>query len=140
MNGDEPAADRGGIAILTTEECDRLLSSTPIGRVAFVAAGEPVILPVAYRYTRGTIVFRTARGEKLEAAGRRAPVAFEIDGWDAVGETGWSVLVKGVSEEVVDPAELEELRALGLRPWTEAVDRRLWIRIRADEVTGRRIG
>ena len=140
MNGDEPAADRGGITILTAEECDQLLSSTPIGRVAFVAAGEPVILPVAYRYTRGTIVFRTARGEKLDAAGRRAPVAFEIDGWDAARQTGWSVLVKGVSEEVVDPAELEELRALGLRPWTEAVDRRLWIRIRADEVTGRRIG
>jgi uncharacterized protein len=139
---DEPAGpvDHGGIEVLTAEECDHLLASTPIGRIAYVADGEPAVLPVTYQYYAGSIVFRTARGEKLEAAGRRAPVAFEIDGWDTEGHTGWSVLVKGVAEEVVRPEELEALRALGLRPWSEAVDRRLWIRIRADEITGRRIG
>ncbi|MFO7549510.1 MAG: pyridoxamine 5'-phosphate oxidase family protein [Acidimicrobiia bacterium] len=138
---DEPAGpvDHGGIQVLTAAECDELLASTPVGRIAFVAAGEPVVLPVTYRYHAGSIVFRTARGEKLEAAGRRAPVAFEIDGWDAEGHTGWSVLVKGVAEEVLRPEELDELQSLGLRPWSDAVGRRLWIRVRADEVTGRRI-
>lgn len=137
---EEPVVDHGGVTVLTAEECDRLLDETPVGRVAFVADGDPVILPVAYRFHRGSIVFRTARGEKLEAAARRAPVAFEIDGWDASGATGWSVLVKGVSEEVVDPDDIEELKTLGLRPWTGAVDRRLWVRIRAEEITGRRVG
>ncbi len=131
--------DRFGLQILSSDECDRLLGSAVIGRVAFVVDGEPVILPVNYRYHEGTIVIRTAAGEKLDAAGLAAPVAFEIDDWDETTETGWSVLVRGTMEEVYRPEEVAELAHLHLRPWSNPEARRIWVRIRPDEITGRRL-
>lgn len=131
--------DRFGLEILSAEECDRLLAAGVIGRIAFVAEGEPVILPVNYRYHEGAIVIRTARGHKLDAAGLAAPAAFEIDHWDEQSETGWSVLVRGTMEEVYRPEEVAELSHLHLRPWSNPEARRVWIRVRADEITGRRL-
>lgn len=136
---DLPPMDRTGLEVLSAQECDRLLAENVIGRVAFVADGEPVVLPVNYRLHQGAVVFRTARGEKLEAAARRAPVAFEIDGWDPNAHTGWSVLVRGVAEEVLDQDQVAELETLGLRPWAESPQRRMWVRIRREDVSGRRI-
>ncbi len=136
---DLPPMDRTGLEVLSAQECDRLLAENVIGRVAFVADGEPVVLPVNYRLHRGAVVFRTARGEKLEAAARRAPVAFEIDGWDPDTQTGWSVLVRGVAEEVLDEDQVAELETLGLRPWADSPQRRIWVRIRREDVTGRRV-
>ncbi len=131
--------DRHGLEILTSDECDRLLARGVIGRIAFVAAGEPVILPVNYRYHRGMIVLRTGRGEKLDAAGLAAPCAFEVDDWDEATRQGWSVVVRGTMEEVYRPDEVAELEALGLRPWASPEVRHIWIRIRPDEITGRRL-
>jgi hypothetical protein len=107
--------------------------------VAFVADGEVIILPVNYRFHEGAIVFRTAVGAKLEAAARHAPMSFEIDGWDEETQTGWSVLVRGTSVDVLDEEDAEDLFHLGLRPWSNAADRRRWIRIRPDDISGRKI-
>lgn len=140
MEGDAHPTDRLGLEILSKAECDRLLGEGTIGRIAFVSAGEPAIVPVNYRFHDGSIVLRTARGEKLDAAALEAPVAFEIDAWDPEEHTGWSVLVRGRAEEVDGPEEIAELDALGLRPWANAPEQRLWIRIRRLETTGRRVG
>ncbi len=133
------STDRFGLEVLPPEECDRLLARGTIGRIAFVAAGEPVIVPVNYRYHRGAIVLRTAQGEKLDAAGLAAPCAFEIDHWDETTRQGWSVLVKGTMEEVYRPDEVAELETLGVRPWSNPAARHIWIRIRPDEISGRRL-
>ena len=101
-------------------------------------AGEPVILPVNYRYVRGSIVIRTAAGEKSVEAAMAKPVAFEIDGWDPVQEKGWSVLVKGTAYEV-DADDAAAADASTLRPWARAVERDIWVRIVPNEITGRRI-
>jgi nitroimidazol reductase NimA-like FMN-containing flavoprotein (pyridoxamine 5'-phosphate oxidase superfamily) len=138
MHADLPI-DHSGLEVLDRHACDRLLESTAVGRVAFVADGDVVILPINYRYHDGTIVFRTTTGAKLEAAGRRSAVAFEIDGWDDDAQTGWSVLVKGTALEVLDDEEAEHLFGLRLRPWSNAAERRRWVRIRPDEITGRKI-
>lgn len=134
------ADDHSGMEVLSSEECDRLLATTPVGRVAFVADGEVVVLPVTYRWHEHSVVFRTTRGAKLEAAAAHSPVSFEIDDWDPDSETGWSVLVKGVAAEVFEESEAGELTELGLKPWADAVERRRWVRIRPDEITGRKIG
>jgi nitroimidazol reductase NimA-like FMN-containing flavoprotein (pyridoxamine 5'-phosphate oxidase superfamily) len=133
------ARDHAGMVVLTSDECDDLLASTAVGRVAFVSDGDPVILPVNYRYHEGSIVFRTESGAKLDAAASRTPVAFEIDGWDVDSHTGWSVLVKGVATAVDEDDEAEELFGLGLLPWTHALDKRRWVRIRPEEVSGRKV-
>lgn len=124
--------------MLSFPQCQQLLEDGIVGRIGMFVAGEPVILPVNYRYVRGSIVFRTAVGEKSDEAAMGKPVAFEIDGWDPVQEKGWSVLVKGTAHEVDadDPAAAD---ASTLRPWARAVERDIWVRIVPNEITGRRI-
>jgi nitroimidazol reductase NimA-like FMN-containing flavoprotein (pyridoxamine 5'-phosphate oxidase superfamily) len=131
--------DHAGLGVLDRRACDELLATTPVGRVAFVSDGDIVILPVNYRFHDGAVVFRTTAGAKLEAAARHSSVSFEIDGWDSQTQTGWSVLVKGVAVEILDDETAGDLFGLGLRPWSDAVERRRWVRIRPDEVTGRKI-
>lgn len=129
-----------GYEVLDEAECDALLRATPIGRVAFVAAGRPVALPVNYRWHDGSVVFRSREGQKLHAAASGQQVCFEIDGWDARARTGWSVLVKGVANEVTAWAETEELEQLDLVPWSRGGWSECWVRITAEELSGRRFG
>lgn len=135
----EPQLDRGGLEVLSFEECTRLLAAQPVGRVAFMDAGEATVLPVNYAWHGGSVVFRTGRGTKLAAALMGQPLSFEIDDWETVEHSGWSVLVKGIGEEVTDAATIEELAALPVRPWAHPELRTSWVRILATEVTGRRI-
>ncbi len=131
--------DHIGLEVLSNAECDALLDSTRIGRIAFVADGDVVIFPVNYRYIDHTIVFRTADGTKLEVAANHQPVAFEIDGYDLDTKTGWSVLVKGIARYVLEDEEEAMLAKLDLRPWAPLTQVRRWVRISPEEITGRKI-
>ena len=131
--------DRRGLEILSLAECEGLLALGEIGRVAVVVAGEPFIVPVNYRYHHQNVIFRTAAGDKLDVMALRSPVAFQIDGWYPASRTGWSVLVRGISEEVYEEAELKELADLGLEPWAPELQPLTWLRIRSQEISGRRI-
>ena len=135
-----PPTDRRGLVVMTLGECEHLLAERSIGRIALMAAGEPLILPLLYQYVHGTIVFRTAPGEKLDAAWQNAAAAFEIDDWDASNRTGWSVLARGQTETVNDDAQIAELESLGLEEWVPDSQPSTWVRIRPVEITGRRIG
>ena len=131
--------DHAGLGILGRETCVELLASTSVGRLAFIADGEVVVIPVNYRFHEGTVVVRTAVGSKLEAAARHAQMTFEIDQWDDETASGWSVIAKGRAKEVLDQDETAELETLGLRPWADADSKQRWIRIRPDELSGRKI-
>ena len=130
-----PPTDHSGLEVLTYEECVERLEHSQVGRIAFLSDGEVQIFPVNYRWHDGAIVFRTAPGTKLDAAFFKKIASFEIDGWDSVFQTGWSVVAKGLVKEI-DPTE--EMESLGLRPWA-GPGRDDWVRIRPDEVTGRKI-
>lgn len=129
--------DRRGLQVLSPEECNRLLDSTAVGRVAFMSKGEPLILPVNHALVDGTIVFRTTVGEKLDAARQRAPMSFEVDGWEPEARRGWSVVVRGTAEAVYEPAEVERLDALGLVSWAKPGVNAQWVRLRPTEISGR---
>lgn len=137
---DSPPRDRRGLIVMTLEECERMLEVSAIGRVGLRATGEPLILPVLFEFIHGTIVFRTAPGEKLDAVWQSAPAAFEIDSWDTPTRSGWSVLVRGRTEAVHDDEQIAELEALGLEEWVPSVQPTTWVRIHPTEITGRRIG
>jgi nitroimidazol reductase NimA-like FMN-containing flavoprotein (pyridoxamine 5'-phosphate oxidase superfamily) len=128
---------RTGMVALDRDECMRLLAGSPLGRLAVVVSGRPLIFPVNFVVDGNAIVLRTTLGTKLHGA-RNGPVAFECDGIDREYHTGWSVLVQGVAEEVQSPLEVERLERLPLRPWCDA-PRPVWLRVRAGTVTGRRI-
>jgi nitroimidazol reductase NimA-like FMN-containing flavoprotein (pyridoxamine 5'-phosphate oxidase superfamily) len=127
-----------GLEVLSADECRELLATQKVGRVAVFAGDRPAILPVLYALLDHDIVFRTAPGEKLIAAALHSTVAFEVDAFDVDAHAGWSVDVVGEIAEIVHPADRARAEALGLEPWAGEVRDR-YVRIRAEEVTGRRI-
>ena len=131
--------DHRGLRVLTLEECLQHLREAPVGRVAFLHEGDPVILPVTHAVDGLDVVFRSTWGSKLEHARHSAGVAFEVDGVDVVARTGWSVLVRGVAVVEYDPEALERLDAMALATWAPPDDTSFWIRVRAEAVTGRAI-
>jgi nitroimidazol reductase NimA-like FMN-containing flavoprotein (pyridoxamine 5'-phosphate oxidase superfamily) len=129
---------RTGLEVPDRDECLRLLSSEPVGRVAVVVQARPMIFPVNFALDGESVVFRSGAGSKVSGATSGFPVSFEIDGVDEVLHTGWSVVVNGVGHEVVDGTELARLRALELRPWASG-PKTHWIRIQPQTMTGRRV-
>jgi nitroimidazol reductase NimA-like FMN-containing flavoprotein (pyridoxamine 5'-phosphate oxidase superfamily) len=132
--------DWSGLEVLGDEDCLHLLDAAPIGRLGFMDQGSPVILPVNFALDGRSIVFRSAAGSKLTAAVVERPVCLEVDGWDAVEHSGWSVLAKGVARHIVDDDERGRLASARVRPWSNPELRDEWVRIVVDELTGRRIG
>ena len=132
--------ERTGLNIMDPAECIALLEATPLGRVVFVDdAGQPLALPVNYRWHDDAVVFRTHEGQKLLAAVMNQRVAFEVDDWDGATRTGASVLVKGTAARVDPWADREQLELLGLAPWADEQWPPIWVRIEPVEVTGRRV-
>jgi nitroimidazol reductase NimA-like FMN-containing flavoprotein (pyridoxamine 5'-phosphate oxidase superfamily) len=122
-------------------ECLRLLAAERFGRVAVSSVGQsPLIRPVNYFYDERSqsIVFRTAEGSKLHRLLATRKATFEIDGLDRASRTGWSVIVQGVAEPIVDPLEMRRLERAPLDPWAPG-DKPHLVRIRARTVTGRRV-
>jgi nitroimidazol reductase NimA-like FMN-containing flavoprotein (pyridoxamine 5'-phosphate oxidase superfamily) len=129
--------DRNTLEVLSREECLRLIHDVPVGRVGMIVAGVAVIVPVNFAVLAGDVVFRTGSGSKLAAAVDHQPLTLEVDAFDPSTRTGWSVLVTGVASELVRGDDVAAADALGLQSWIAG--RRRYIRIRSDEVSGRRL-
>jgi nitroimidazol reductase NimA-like FMN-containing flavoprotein (pyridoxamine 5'-phosphate oxidase superfamily) len=130
--------DSSGLQVLSRQECLRLLSSAPIGRIVFTDRALPAVQPVNFRLDGERIVIRTSIGSKLAAATRHAVVAFEADEFDPDLRTGWSVTVVGHARAVHDPDEIARLAALPLTAWAPG-SRDHYIVVEAEQMTGRRI-
>lgn len=120
-------------------ECERLLGEHTVGRVAWNAPDGPELVPVNYAYYNKTIVFRTAPDGVLSQLARRTNVAFEIDGVDEDARAGWSVVVRGAAERVMQNLDLVELwTKSGPVPWATG-NRTLHIAISPRTITGREV-
>lgn len=128
--------DRNGLEVLDHDECLRLLGTATLGRVAVSSGALPTVLPVNFRLDGERILVRTARGTKLDAAVRNAVVAFEVDDFDPLYHSGWSVVVTGVAREVTSAGELDRLPSVAR--WAPCGDPRV-MAISVDLVSGRRI-
>lgn len=124
---------------LDRDECLDLLGTASVGRVSVSVGALPAVLPVNFCLSGDAVIFRTAAGTKLSAACTHAVVAFEADDIDPIYHAGWSVLVRGIAEEVTDPEQLGHLRRLPLAPWA-AGDKDHFVRIPTEVVSGRQIG
>lgn len=127
---------------LARPECLELLAATGIGRIAVSVRewNHPVVRPVNYVFDEPSqsVLIRSANGSKLHALLRSTHAAFEIDGTDATGHVGWSVIIVGVTEEITNAAEVQRIEGLGLESWAPSHQGH-WIRIRTNTVSGRRI-
>jgi len=140
MPAETVPTDRRGLVVLAFDECLRRLAAAPVGRLAFLVAGSPVVLPVNHGLDGTSIVFQTTQGSKLQVAEAAGDVAFEVDNYVTAARTGWSVVVRGKASLVYEAREIDRLEALGVRPWLN-IDPQdgIWIRIRAEEINGREI-
>jgi nitroimidazol reductase NimA-like FMN-containing flavoprotein (pyridoxamine 5'-phosphate oxidase superfamily) len=125
------------IGDLAPHVCWRYLAEAPIGRVAFVADGRPVVLPVNHVVDGRSVVFRAAAGSALGRLAVDQPVAFEVDDIAPDRQTGWSVLASGELERIPDTAR-RLVAGGGPHPWAPG-PRDLWWRVRPRAVTGRAI-
>jgi uncharacterized protein len=76
MKNDDAVTD------LSAEECWDMLRSEEFGRLAFRLVDEVHITPINYAVEGGTLLFRTAEGDKLLGVVMGAGVAFEVDRFD----------------------------------------------------------
>ena len=125
----------GTLAVLSVEDCWRLVADAGVGRIAVSRDREaPIVVPVNYVVEDRTIVFRTGSGTKLSLLHDR-PISFQLDHVDPAKRTGWSVLVRGVAvveERVCDPDAAPV-------PWSGGVGRRTLVRLWPSSVSGRRL-
>lgn len=125
---------------LDNGECYRLLATQQIGRLGVNAEHYPLIYPVNYALDDAVGVIRTGAGTKLAAADH-ANVTFQVDEIDQRTRSGWTVLVRGLAEEVTS-AHRDELvqrtHDTDVRPWAPGEHGR-WLRLIPQHVTGRRI-
>jgi nitroimidazol reductase NimA-like FMN-containing flavoprotein (pyridoxamine 5'-phosphate oxidase superfamily) len=122
---------------MADEECWRLLATRAWGRLAVVVADHPEVFPIDYRVDDRTLLVRTEEGTKFRAAaGDR--VGFEVDDVDDDERLGWSVMMAGYAEEIVDPHTLDvDDTDIDAALWTG--ERVRWLRIVPFKVTGRRL-
>ena len=130
--------DRNGLEVLDREECLRLLSTATLGRMGLTTGALPTVLPVNFLLDGERILVRTSDGSKLRAATDNAVVAFEVDEFDSMYHSGWSVVVTGVAREVTDPAELAALRLAPLARWAPNGNSRV-VAVSTELMTGRRL-
>jgi nitroimidazol reductase NimA-like FMN-containing flavoprotein (pyridoxamine 5'-phosphate oxidase superfamily) len=136
----EAELDAGGLDDLDVDECWQLLTTQPVGRVGVIVDQYPVITPVNYALDGKSVVFRSGAGAKMNMI-HGSKVTFEVDQIDPVHHTGWSVLIKGIAQgmNVGGHRDLaDRAQATGAEPWAPG-DREYLVRIRPDEVTGRRV-
>ena len=137
--------DRLGLEVLDRRTCFDLLTSVPIGRVGLSIDALPVVLPMNFILRtppwgrEPVIVLRSGDGSKVDAALANHVVALEIDGYDAMAHTGWSVLVQGATRLLADAGERTWAAGLPLRPWANA-KADAFIELATDVVQGRRFG
>lgn len=128
--------DERGSEVLDLPECRRLLAlgakQGRLGHLGVAEEGAPLVLPVNYQVHGPDLVVRIGEGlfGNVERAGQ---ISLQVDDGDS--KPPWSVLVRGLAiEEDASWAGAEA----PVPAVTDAGHR--FVRIRADRVTGRRLG
>ena len=121
-------------------ECERLLRSGVVGRVALSTPQGPHIVPVNYTVFDDTIVVRTSPYSVLGTHGHNALLAFEIDHVDHERRGGWSVVARGRGRAELDPEQVAAIRQWWQPgPWASG-SRNLYLRMRWETISGRALG
>lgn len=88
---------------LDKKVCMDLLKNNYIGRLAYIAKGEPFIIPITFYYhdeDNTCIISYSAEGHKIDSMRANHRVSLEVDEITSVNR--WqSVLVRGLFEELV---------------------------------------
>lgn len=125
-------AARGQLVDLSAEECWELITTMPVGRIAWSTSTGPVVVPVNFSVDGRSIKIRTAAYSSMVQKADVERVAFEVDHIDEATHSGWSVLARGRAE--VRYGEPDD--GTGPEPWPRG-PRSATVVIDVDEITGR---
>ena len=120
--------------------CLELMRTVGLGRVAWTADdGLVVVEPVNFVLDDDGVVFRTAEGDKLDAVRRGCSFSFETDDVEPALRVGWSVLVSGPAEVLSDAEQQRLSDQRTPLAWDQSTPRPYLVRIRTEQVSGRRL-
>ena len=122
---------------LSRDEALRLLSTAPMARAVFVTGALPTVVPITVAVHDDAVVFRTSSGTRLARLVVGGVLTIEADEVDPDTRTGWSVLVSGIVEQIVDPEEQAVVHGL-VEPWAPGIHD-VYLRVPATAVTGRQV-
>lgn len=130
---------------LTRTECEELLRSRDVGRMAVSTPQGPHIVPVGYVVVDAepgpAVVARIGAYSVLGSYGAGSMLAFEVDDLESAYAT-WSVVVRGRGEVLRRYADLGDAgpmpRDWAAQPWASG-PRGLLLRLRLGDVSGRRL-
>jgi nitroimidazol reductase NimA-like FMN-containing flavoprotein (pyridoxamine 5'-phosphate oxidase superfamily) len=128
---------RGEPEVLSEEECRELLATSSVGRLAFNDEQGPVVTPLNYAMSEGSVLLATSPATQLAAHAPGTWVALEVDDLHPVEHAGWSVVVRGRAE-VVEYADLPAAHGARPSPWV-AGERTTYLRIIPASLSGRRL-
>lgn len=132
-----PPVARRRVLELDGHRCEELLRTASVGRIAFTTTAGPHIYPVSLHYDDHAVVFRTSSTTLLARLAVPQSVAVLVDDLDPELRSGWTVLLRGRSHAIREPAELIRLWAEdSLQPWVAGV-RTLFIAVSAEHLSGR---
>lgn len=141
MSSEDEELEAGSVDEIDEEECWRLLSTQPVGRIAVIVGHYPVVFPVNFTVAAHGVAFKTNAGTKLWAT-HRSNVSFEVDEIDTLHKSGWSVLIRGSAREIIPGGANQELvqavQQGAPESWAPGSREHL-VRIVADSISGRRI-
>ncbi len=114
--------------LLAAAECLRLLTTVPVGRIAYTRSALPAVEPVRFILDGGHIFAAVGSVSALPASVHQSVVAFQADHFDG-NQNSWTVTVVGNVQLVSDPGEIGKLHGLGLASWTPGgIDQFLHVR------------
>jgi nitroimidazol reductase NimA-like FMN-containing flavoprotein (pyridoxamine 5'-phosphate oxidase superfamily) len=128
------------LRMLPAHECERLLRAGVFGRLVLPTPARTEIFPVNYAVMGDAVLVRTAPGSLLDRHADGAPLLLEVDQVDHERWQGWSVVARGNGERIEeDSLTRAERGSPGPPPWVSR-DRDVWVRLRWDELSGRKLG
>ena len=139
--------NRGGMEVFSMSDhvqlsywqCESVLRSEVLGRIAFSAPDGPHIVPINYSVVDEAIVVRTSPDSLLANHGCGVTVAFEVDYINHSYRRGCSVVARGETDIVTDPAVVAHIhRVWEPQPWAGGT-RPLLLRLRWRELSGRQL-
>ena len=93
---------------MSTEENEDLLETSGYGHFAFADGIRPYVIPLHFAYCRPNVCFYTTDGKKTRILRENPNVCLQVE--EVIDRENWrSVIVNGTADEVLDPAEREQV-------------------------------
>lgn len=89
---------RGHLVDLSDDECWQVLGAGAVGRIAWIRADRPFVIPVNYIVEGSTIHIHSAAYSALVQEVDDSQVAFQVDDIDASTRSGSTVTAQGRAE------------------------------------------